>query len=167
MGRVCWVAGLSLCLASCVSPGLERVRDYNEDGVHLYQRVDFVGARDSFQAALTLKADDAGLLYNLGQCHDRLGNVAKAESSYRECLQRASNHAPCRHALTVLLVHQGKTSEAAHQIEDWMQREPKLSSPYAEDGWLWHQAGDLPRAQVRLQQALELNPNDSRALTEL
>ena len=41
------------------------------------------------------------------------------------------------------------------------------SPPYALDGWLWHQIGDLPRAQSRLHQALQRDPDDVRALNEL
>jgi tetratricopeptide (TPR) repeat protein len=48
-----------------------------------------------------------------------------------------------------------------------MAREPNVAAAYATDGWLWHQAGDLPRAQARLQQALLLDPHDCFALVEL
>jgi tetratricopeptide (TPR) repeat protein len=51
--------------------------------------------------------------------------------------------------------------------ESWLASAPDRSGPYALDGWLWHQAGDLPRAQARLQQALEIEPRDSHALLEL
>jgi Flp pilus assembly protein TadD len=52
-------------------------------------------------------------------------------------------------------------------VEDWLIHQPRLAAAYALDGWLWHQSGDLPRAQARLQQALELDPHDVTALTEL
>jgi tetratricopeptide (TPR) repeat protein len=52
-------------------------------------------------------------------------------------------------------------------VSDWMAREPGQAGPLAEDGWLWHQIGDLPRAQARLQQAIEIDPHDKRALTEM
>jgi tetratricopeptide (TPR) repeat protein len=52
-------------------------------------------------------------------------------------------------------------------VEDWLARQPKQAGPYAEDGWLWHEARDLPRAQGRLQQALQLDPHNVRALNEL
>src|SRR5262249_57045861 len=95
------------------------------------------------------------------------GDAAEAEGCYQECLRRPPNQEACRQALAVLLVRQKRRDEAARMVEDWLRREPKLAGPYAEDGWLWHQAGDLPRAQARLQQALELDPHDPRALTEL
>jgi tetratricopeptide (TPR) repeat protein len=52
-------------------------------------------------------------------------------------------------------------------VQSWLASQPKLAAAYAEDGWLWAQSGDLPRAQARLQQALDLDPHDPRALHEL
>ncbi len=167
MNRAAWIAGVVLGLAGCVNPADERFHDYNQDGLFQFRQGNYRDARESFQAALDLKPGDAALLYDIGECYDRLGDAAQAERCYQECLQRAPNHEACRHALAVLLVRQKRRDEAARMIEDWLRREPKLAGPYAEDGWFWHQAGDLPRAQARLQQALEIDPRDVRALTEL
>jgi Tfp pilus assembly protein PilF len=162
-----FVAVLGVALGGCVSTEQERAQDYNEDGVYLYRRGDYMGARESFKAALALQPEDAGLLFNVGECYDRLGKTAKAEQYYNECLKRSPNHASCRHALTALLVGAGRRPEAERMVADWMAREPKLAMPYAEDGWLQHEAGNLPQAQARLQQALEFDPHDNRTLTEL
>jgi Flp pilus assembly protein TadD len=158
---------LALAFPCCAPSSQELVRQYNDDGVLLYERGEFSQARQSFEAAQRLSPEDPAVLYNLGQCHDRLGDKPRAETLYRECLVRSPNHADCRHALAVLWVQTGRQPDAERMIEDWLAREPKLSSPYAEDGWLWHLRGDLPRAQSRLQQALQINPHDQRALTEL
>jgi Flp pilus assembly protein TadD len=158
---------LTLLVTSCLPSGQELVVQYNEDGVLLFERGEFDHARQSFEAAQKLAPEDSAILYNLGQCHDRLGDPAGAERLYRECLLRAPNHAACRHSLAMLWVRGGRQREAERMIEDWLTREPKLSSPYAEDGWLWHLRGDLPRAQSRLQQALQIDPHDLRALAEL
>jgi Flp pilus assembly protein TadD len=161
------IAVYLMCLAGCAPMGQERLHDYNEDGLYLFQRGDYNEARESFQAALALRPEDAGLMYNLGECYDRLGDDKKAEQYYNECLARAPNHPACRHALACVLVRGGRGGEATDMVHDWLAREPKLAAAYAEDGWLWHQAGDLPRAQARLHQALELNPHDERTLVEL
>jgi Tfp pilus assembly protein PilF len=158
---------LALFVAACAPTATERVRDYNEDGVHLYQHGSYAAARDCFQAALSLQPTDPDLLYNLGQCHDRLGQAGKAERCYRACLERAPDHAECRHALTVTLVRQGRKADAAAMIDDWLGRAPNRAGPYAEDAWLRLQEGDLINARSRLQQALEHDPRDNRALTEL
>jgi Flp pilus assembly protein TadD len=167
MLRAGWIVGLAFCLAGCANPVQERVRDYNEDGVFLFQRGDYFAASESFRAAQALQPDDPALLYNIGQCYDRMADEPKAERYYNECLQRAPNHAECRHALATLLVRAGRRDDAVRMVQDWLAREPKRAAAYAEDGWLWFQAGDLPRAQTRLHQALELDPHEPRALIEL
>ena len=169
MGRAGWVAGLAVLLAGCAAPSpiAERVRDYNEDGVYLYQHGSYAEARETFRAALALQPADPNLLYHLAQCHDRLGQAAVAEQTYQDCLRRAPNHPECRHALTVLLVNSGRRADAARMVDEWLAREPKLAAPYAEDGWLRAQSGDLLNARGRLQQALMHDPHNAFALTEL
>jgi Flp pilus assembly protein TadD len=164
--------GFSVCallVTSCLPerPSQELVTHYNEDGVLLFERGDYIHARETFEAAQKLAPEDAAILYNLGECHDRLGDPAKAESFYRECLIQSPNHAACWHALAQLWVRAGRPADAERMVEDWLTREPKLSAPYAEDGWLWHLRGDLPKAHSRLQSALQIDPRDVRALTEL
>ena len=161
VGLVCFVLG-------CASTATDvRVHDYNEDGLYLFRCGKFRDARESFEAALALRPEDPALFYNIGECQDHLGDTAKAERSYRECLERAPNHVECRHALVVLLVRTGRRPDATQVVREWLAREPKLADAYAEDGWLYHQGGDLPLAQARLQQALALDPRNVRALTEL
>jgi tetratricopeptide (TPR) repeat protein len=167
MRRFLWLAGLALVLSGCGPTVAERVRVYNEEGVHLFQHGDYLTARQCFEMALALQPEDAGLQFNIGKCYYRQGNVAKAEEMYRDCLNREPNHARCRHALAVLLVNTKRRKEAVFMVESWLAKEPKLSDAYAEDGWLWHQAGDLPQAQARLQQALDKDPHNLRALIEL
>ena len=162
-----WLGALALGWAGCAAPAQDRVRAYNEDGVFLYQRGDYAGARDTFLAALALQPEDPGLLYNAGQCYDRLGDATKSENYYNLCLQRVPNHPAARHALTVLLVRTNRRDQAERMVQDWQAHQPELSSPYAEYGWLWRTRGDLLQAQAYLQRALELDPRDQRALIEL
>jgi Tfp pilus assembly protein PilF len=167
MRRVWWLVGLLVCLGGCASEQQERLRTYNTEGVTLFQRGEYAAARQNFEAALQLQPDDAGLRYNVGQCCDRLGDAAGAERAYTACLQVAPEHAPCRHALCRLLVRDGRTPDAVRLVDEWLQKQPNAAGPYAADGWLWFQAGDLPRAQGRLQQALERDPHDVQALLQL
>src|SRR5579871_4039788 len=112
MYRLGWVPWLALGLAGCTSAAEERARDYTRDAFQQYQVGRYADARDSFQAALALRPEDVGLLFNVGACYDLLGNNAKAEYYYGECLRQEPNHGLCRHALAVLWVRQGRSSEA-------------------------------------------------------
>jgi protein O-GlcNAc transferase len=167
MARVAWVGVFACAVAACAPVTPHRVREYNEDGVRLYENGSFADARDSFQAALDLKPGDPDLTFNLARCHDQLGQPGRAEALYRQCLQSSPDHAECRHALTALLVRADRRAEAVQFVDGWMRRAPNSSGPYAEDAWLKAQEGDRPSAQARLQQALALNPRDNRALVEL
>jgi len=150
-----------------VSEKQERFQQFTSDGIHLFQRGDYVGARDNFEVSLTLEPKDANLLYNLGQCHDRLGQPERAESYYQQCLQFAPNHADCRHALAVLLYRGGRGRDADTMIQAWLVSDPKLGAAYAEDGWRLRQCGELNQAIGRFQQALHHDPHNLRALLEL
>jgi Flp pilus assembly protein TadD len=161
------VAILGLVLAGCATTLDEQAHQHNKDGISLYQRGQYGPAAESFQAALALRPEDPELHFNIGECWARQGANDKAQKSYNECLLRSPNHVACRFALAQLLVHTGRTADAVRMANDWLAREPKRADPYALDGWLWHQTGDLPRAQARLQQALELDPHNVRALGEL
>jgi Tfp pilus assembly protein PilF len=164
---LCVACGGLALLAGCETTAHEKARPFNEDGVFLFARGDYASARESFEVALQHQPKDPGLLFNLGQCHDRQNNPAKAEDYYQKCLAEDPDHAPCRHALAVLMFRNGRANEADHMIEDWLTREPKRADAYVEDGWRLRQAGELEQAAGRLQQALDLEPHNIRALTEL
>jgi len=167
MRRGLAILGTALFVAGCATETDQRLRDYSSDGLQLFQQGQFQGARESFQAALALKPDDPDLLYNIGQCYERQGANDQAEKSYVACLARAPDHVPCRFALASVQARTGRLADATRMTQDWLVSRPKQADPYALDGYLWHQAGDLPKAQARLQQALELEPQNIRALIEL
>jgi tetratricopeptide (TPR) repeat protein len=189
MRRACWIAGLLFGVApACDStqqghlPDVsryvqrsplantskqDRMHEYTRIGVELYQKGDYLDARDCFTAALKLKPGDPNLLYNRGECWTRLGNRQKAEEDYRACLGTAPGHVQCRHALIVLLAQTQRGAEAQNLVTEWINKEPNQASGYIEDGWLLRYRNDLPHAEVRLWQALDLEPNNQQALTEL
>lgn len=158
---------LSFLLIGCETTNQDRFKDYTEDGVFLFGRGEYQGARESFQEALRLKPEDPGLLYNVGQCYERQGDYAKAENFYRQCLGKEPNHAESRYALTVALYRTGRRVEADQMIQDWLAKQPSLADPYALDGWRLRQENAYPQAQGRLHQALGLDPQNVHALTEL
>jgi tetratricopeptide (TPR) repeat protein len=166
---VCFIAALApaLVLAGCVADTQERLADYNQDGVFLFRHGDYHAARECFQAALTLQPGDADLVYNIGECFDHEGSAARAEHEYLTCLQRNPDHADCRFALASLYARTQRLEDAAKMGQDWLAQRPQLAAAFALDGWVCERQGDLPRAQARLQQALEIDPNEPHALVTL
>lgn len=154
-------------LCSCAPRMDYRSRLFTEDGVQLFSRGDYQTALESFELALTLNPQDPVLLYNVAECYDRLGNAPKAEQYYRYCLERAPDHADARLALIALEYRTGKAAEADHLISDWLTAHPKSADAYVLDAWRLRQQKNLPAAQGRLQQALDLEPHNRRALAEL
>ena len=167
MGRTFRVFACTMLLIGCTSVPQERLRDYSDEGMVLYGQGDFAHAGECFQAALTLKPTDPALLYNVGHCYDRIDKTALAEKYYVACLQQDPNFADCRHAYLALLFRTGRKDQAIQSVEAWLASAPQLAAAYGEEGWLWLQQGDLPRAQARLQQALDLNPHDVNSLINL
>jgi Flp pilus assembly protein TadD len=160
-------AGIICTCAGCESGVQERVRLFNDDGVHQFQQGSFQAARESFTFALELQPEDPAMIYNLGQCCDRLGDLTGAEKCYRDCLRLANQHADCRHALASLLHRTGRRIEATGMTQEWLEANPGLADAYALEGWRLRQDNALPAAQGRLQQALAIDPHNVRALTEL
>jgi tetratricopeptide (TPR) repeat protein len=157
----------AMVAAGCVSADSQRVREFTEDGVLLYQSGKYAEARDTFQAARAMKPNDPNLVFNLAQCSDRLGDYGKAEQQYRECVQLAPNHGEAMHALTVLLVNERRRDEAGQLVEDWVRRDPQSAAAYAEYSWLCRHDRDMPAALAAGQRAYELDPTNLRGLTEL
>jgi len=160
---------LLLCLAGCVTNQAveDKVRLYNDDGVAMFSQGRFLDARESFELALQLSPHDADLLFNLAECHDRLGNYAMAEQYYVLCLQKSANNADARYALGILYYKTGRQADAQKLIDQWLVEQPKNPEPYALDGWRLRQERDHTRALGRLQQANGLDPQNVHALTEL
>jgi tetratricopeptide (TPR) repeat protein len=154
-------------LIGCAPMAHERANDYREDALRLYSAGHYDQAAESFEAALNTSPGDPDLEYHAARCYDLCGQTTKAEQFYNACLLRAPNHAQARRGLASLLVRSGRQVEATKMTEDWLANAPDRAEAYSLDGWLWHQSGDLPKAEGRLLQALELDRNDAWALVEL
>ena len=168
----CRVGALAACLgvllAGCVSaPTEDRAKLFNDDGIHLFTQGDFRSALDSFDFALTLKPQDPGLLFNVAQCYDRLGDFKQAEQYYGYCLVRDPEHGDARLALTELLYRSGRKPDADRLVEGYLRENSGKADAFVLDARRLRDEKALPQAQGRLQQALDIDPQNRRALTEM
>ena len=72
-----------------VTADQRRVRDYNQDGVFLF-RAAISFAPGQLPGRRQLQAEDPAVMYNLGECYERLGNLPKASL----CTANAYNGSP-------------------------------------------------------------------------
>ena len=56
------VAGTALLVGACAPTAQERMREYHDDAVLLFQRGSYAEAREMFQAALALQPGKSDLL---------------------------------------------------------------------------------------------------------
>jgi tetratricopeptide (TPR) repeat protein len=160
-------AVLLISVAGCTTTGDDRWRLFNDDGVQLFARGNYRDALDSFDYALTLHPNDPVLLFNAAQCYDRLGDFKKAEQHYAYCLQLDSKHGDARLALIALQHRTGRAVEANRSVDEWLLQSPPPADAIVADAWRLRQQRAYPQAQARLQDALSLEPDNRRALTEL
>ncbi len=158
---------LSVALFGCMATNDERWRGYNEDGVHLFAAGEYGKALECFDLAHTLHPNDAVILYNMGQCYERQGEIARAEQYYASCVERDAKHADARLALIAIQYRTGRTGAANLVIEEWLKPQPPAADALVADAWRLRQERAIPAAQARLHQALSLDRNNRRALTEL
>lgn len=163
----CFALALLCAASGCLHTTQERFQEFHDDGVYLYSLADFAGARESFAMALELEPENAGLLYNIGQCYDRQGDWQRAEKTYITCLEKEPGHAECRFALIQLMYETDRRPEASRLIDEWLSVNPEIAMPYVADSWRLRQEGDIIDALARVQQGLAKEPRNLRGLVEM
>lgn len=156
-----------IVVAGCTSLDEERWTLYNECGVQAFATGHYQEALECFNLALTHRSQDPVLLYNAGQCHDRLGQVAKAEQCYAYCVQLDAKNGDAHLALIEVYYRTGRVDVANQKIQDWLKLESRSPAPYVADAWRLRQEKNYPQSQARVQQALSIDPRNRLALTEL
>ena len=164
LGKLAW---LVFGLVGCDATQQERVRFFNEDGIHQFAQGNYREAADSFEQALILNPDDPVLIFNLGQACDRAGKIDQAESYYVECLKRNATMADARQAYANLLARTGRKDNAHRLIENWSNQDGNQADALVLQAWKLRQEQRYPEAYEKLQTSLQQEPHNPRALTEL
>lgn len=161
-------ASLAACGCSVASHG------QNAQGVADYQQGRYQEALRNFESAVANDPLNADGYYNLAATYHRMGRVSgnenelkQAETLYNQCLDKDENHRDCYRGLAVLLAEEGRSDEAFRLLEGWSRRYPTASTPKVELARLSEEFGRYDVAQEHLQDALQTDPNDPRALAAL
>ncbi len=165
---------LAVCFAAlCGGCGWMAQSD-NINGVALYQQGNYQGAVNQFTQAVESDPNDADAYYNLGATYHQLGKMAhnqaelqQAESYYHQCLDRNPDQRDCYRGLAVLLVEEGRGTDAFSLMQRWTEHSPSSPAPRVELARLYEEYGDKKSAEANLQEALAIAPTDPRALAAL
>src|SRR5271166_3843319 len=99
---VALAVAVGLLLTTQAEEARDRARDAFSQGQELYRAGDYAGALSAFQSAEALSPSPAAE-YNIGRCHERLGQLAEAVAAYERYLAEAPD-APDHDALAGHLV---------------------------------------------------------------
>ena len=168
-----WRFVVALILSCATGCGWMAQSD-NINGVSLYQQGNYQSAINQFTQAVEADPMDADSYYNLGSTYHHLGkithspaNLQQAESYYHQCLDRNPDQRDCYRGLAVLLVEEGRGTDAFSLMQQWVQHSPASPEPRIELARLYEEFGDKASATSNLQEVLALQPTNARALAAL
>ncbi len=146
----------------------------NAEGVKMFQQAYYQGALQRFGQAIASDPHNADGYYNMAATYHQMARQhsqpvdwQQAEAYYGQCLQRNLNHDDCHRGLAVLLTERGRQQDAFRLLEAWATRSPASAAPRIELARLHDEAGNAQVAKERLVEAVQLEPNNARALAAL
>jgi tetratricopeptide (TPR) repeat protein len=168
------IIACNLCLLSCVVGCQFAAPGQNAEGVKMFQQAYYQGALQRFGQAIASDPQNADGYYNMGATYHQMARQhnqpvdwQQAEAYYQQCLQRNPNHPDCYRGLAVMLVEQNRQQEAFRLLESWAMRSPVAAEPRIELARLYDESGNLEAAKERLVEAVQVEPNNARALAAL
>ena len=149
-------------------------RNYNMQGVRLYQQGQHHAAVQKFQQAINRRPNEADGYYNLAATYHQLGArntdqsyLKQSETLYNQALQYDPNHTGAYRGLTVLLVETGRRDSALRLLEGWSDRQPHVADAKVELARLHEEFGEKEKAKRYLEDALVSDTNNARAWAAL
>jgi tetratricopeptide (TPR) repeat protein len=120
------------------------------------------GAIDAFEKALTIDANSVDAHRGLGQGYERLGQIERAEQSYRRALAIKDNDVISLNNLAWILSEvKKKPDDALPFAMKAQQAAPKLASVIDTLGWIHYRRQAYGEAEKFLTQAVERAPTDA------
>lgn len=142
----------------------------NAVGTQLYEQGQYTAALQQFQKALASDPQNPDAYYNLAATTHRIGIqrgqtelIDQAESLYNQCLDFDPNHVECHRGLAVLLADSGRPDRAFALMKNWAAQNPAFAEPRIELARLYEEASDPQQALKNLEDAVQIDANNSRA----
>ncbi|QDV46981.1 photosystem I assembly protein Ycf3 [Stieleria neptunia] len=139
-------------------------------GAQLHQQGQYTAALQQFQQVVAEDPSNPDGYYNLAATTHRLASqrndetlFRNAEALYNQCLDHDPNHIECHRGLAVLLMDTGRPDRAFALVKNWASNHPTASEPRVELARLYEEAGESQTALKYLEDAVQLDANNSRA----
>jgi Tfp pilus assembly protein PilF len=146
----------------------------NAEGVKMFQQAYYEGALQRFGQAIASDPHNADGYYNMAATYHQMARQhqqptdwQQAEAYYQQCLQRNPSHADCYRGMAVMLAERGRQQESFRLLESWAARSPAAAAPRIELARLYDESGNPEMAKERLVEAVQIEPNNARALAAL
>jgi len=163
-------ARLGLWLAVCLSLtgcNFMASRSKNGNGIAYFEQGEYLLAADEFKRAVADQPDNADYISNYATAMKKLGNVERAEQSYRHALNVDPSHQPSYHGLASTYLQTGRPQLAVNLMRSWSETQPYNPAAHVETAWVHRETGNYAAAEQELQSALKVNPNHPVALAQL
>lgn len=142
----------------------------NAQGARLFEQGQYSAALQQFQQAIASDPKNPEGYYNLAATTHRLGKersdqslLDQAESLYNQCLDLQPAHVDCHRGLAVLLVETNRPDRAFALLRNWATKNPQLADARVELARMYQEFGEDQTAQKFLEDAIQQDPNSSRA----
>ena len=113
------------------------------------------------------KAPDYEMQFEVARANEKEGQLANAETGYRELCEAKPDVARHHQRLGVVLIRMGQRDTGITELERARQLEPQNTSVINDLGYAYMQSGDSANAAKLFKKSLELDPQNKRANNNL
>ena len=136
-------------------------KSFNDQGIKLIRKNQFIEAKNSFEKALELKPDFTDAINSLGIVNHKLGNLNQAVRLFKKVVALDSNYALESENKILSVIYffsQGNIQEALETLNMLVKRNPRDALLFNMLGGCYASIGDSEMAIANYQKALELKP---------
>jgi Tfp pilus assembly protein PilF len=151
---------LALTLAACGGDGApsEDADERLQEALRLHAEGDLAAAEEAYEDVLRLDPQNPFAYYNLGAISQGRGDADVAETNYRAALQIDADMVPALFNLAILRTQADDLKEATSLYEHVLELQPGYAAAHLNLGFVLLERGKEEKAQIRLDEAVRLNP---------